>query len=167
MGPKAGWHALARRGKVERPEYLETTVDKFVFRVMADRYYHESDTWAKVENGTVRVGGSDFLQKKNGDVAFVEPRARGTRVAQGEEFGQIETIKALVSLVSPVTGEIIEVNGELEARPELVNEDPYGEGWIVRIKAEDFARDRERLLEPGGYFVLMQEKIKEELGKKK
>ncbi|MBI4758059.1 MAG: glycine cleavage system protein H, partial [Chloroflexi bacterium] len=115
----------------------------------------------------VRVGGSDFLQKKNGDVAFVEPRATGTRVAQGEEFGQIETIKALVSLVSPVTGEIIEVNDELEARPELVNEDPYGEGWIVRIKAEDFARDRERLLEPGGYFVLMQEKIKEELGKKK
>ena len=90
------------------PEYLETTVDKFIFRVATDRLYSPDGVWVfwvePEEDGRVRVGLTDYLQQLNGDVAFVHVKPVGTKLAAGDEFAEIETIKATVSLFSPVGG---------------------------------------------------------------
>ena len=98
------------------PEYLEATVDKFVFRVASDRLYSSDGVWAfGVESqgsGQVRIGLTDYLQQLNGDVAFVHVKPVGTVVAVGDEVAELETIKANVSLCSPVSGRVVEVNPE-------------------------------------------------------
>ena len=103
------------------PEYLETTVDKFIFRVATDRLYSTEGVWVLwVEpegNGRVRVGLTDYLQQLNGDVAFAHVKPVGTRLAAGDEFAEIETIKATLILYSPVEGEIVEVNPAPRAQP--------------------------------------------------
>ena len=150
-------------------DYLETTVDKFIFRVATDRLYHADGVWVLwVEaqgNGHVRVGLTDYLQQLNGDVAFAHIKPAGTRLAAGAEFAEIETIKATVSLLAPVAGEIVEVNSALDLTPEIVNQDPYEKGWLAVIKATNWEADRARLLDPQGYFSVMRSQAEEELKK--
>ena len=150
-------------------EYLETTVDKFIFRVATDRLYNTDGVWVLwVEsqgNGHVRVGLTDYLQQRNGDVAFAHVKPAGTKLATGEEFAEIETIKATVSLPAPVTGEIVEVNSALDLAPEVINQDPYEKGWLAVIKAANWEADRTRLLDPQGYFSVMRSQAEEELKK--
>jgi glycine cleavage system H protein len=144
------------------PDFLETTVDKFIFRVATDRHYTPDGAWAMPDGGRIRVGVSDFLQQRNGDVAFVETRRVGTSIAVGDEAALIETIKANVEVPSPVAGEVAEVNPALAAAPEVVNQDPYGEGWLVAVEAFDWPADRAALLEPQAYFELMRRQAEEE-----
>jgi glycine cleavage system H protein len=110
------------------PEYLETTVDKFIFRVATDRLYSADGIWVlplqPQNNGLVRVGLTDYLQQRSGDVAFVHPKAVATKLAKGECFADMETIKSTLDLLSPVAGEVVEVNSDLETTPELINQDP-------------------------------------------
>lgn len=105
------------------------------YNMPEDLYYHGEDAWAKVESdGTVRVGMDDFYQKQAGDTTYVDLPFEGDSVSQGETCGKIQSSKWVGKLVSPISGEIVEVNSELESDCRLINKDPYGSGWIMRIK---------------------------------
>jgi len=145
-------------------EFLEMTLDKFTFRVALDRYYSAQGVWAKREGEHVRIGLSDFLQQRSGDVAFAEVKPVGTRLAFGEEAAVIETIKVNISLDTPVSGNIVEANPNMEAASEMINQDPYGEGWLALIETPDWEADRIRLMDAQAYFELMQKQAREESG---
>lgn len=147
------------------PDYLETTVDKFIFKVATDRLYSAEGIWALPDGNRVRVGVTDFLQQLNGDVAFAEVQPEGTAVATGDGVAAIETIKANVEVPSPVGGAIVEVNPAMELSPEVINQDPYGQGWLVVIEASDWPTDRDALLGPQAYFELMKGQAEEEAKK--
>jgi glycine cleavage system H protein len=138
------------------PDVLETTVDKFIFRVATDRYYSHEGLWAKAEGERVRVGLADFVQQRSGDVAFVEVKPAGTLLAVGDELAVIETIKVDISLYSPLAGTLLEVNPALDESPEVINQDPYGEGWLAVIAASDWEADRAQLHDPQAYFSQMK-----------
>ena len=119
--------------------------------IPADRRYSKEHEWALLEDdGTVRIGISEFAQHELGDVIYVEMPALGARVTQGEQMGEIESVKAVSDLYSPVTGEIVEVNADVKSKPELVNENPYADGWLVRVKPDD-AGELNNLLDPAAY----------------
>jgi glycine cleavage system H protein len=147
------------------PSFLETTVDKFVFRVATDRVYSADGVWAMPDGDRIRIGVTDFLQQRSGDVAFAEVRAAGRAVATGDEVATIETIKANVEVISPVGGAIAEVNPALATTPEVINQDPYGDGWLAVIEAGDWPKDRDALLDPQAYFELMKAQAEEEAQK--
>jgi glycine cleavage system H protein len=147
-------------------EFLETTVDKFIFRVASDRFYNSEGVWAKKEEDSlVRIGLSDFLQQRSGDVAFAEVRPTGTMLAFGEEAAVIETIKVNIALSSPVSGVVVEVNPDMELAPEVINQDPYGKGWLAVIEVSDWEGDQKRLLDPTAYFARMKVEAEEEAKK--
>ena len=146
-------------------DFLEMSVDKFTFRVAADRFYNAEGMWAKPEGKRIRVGLSDFLQQRSGDVAFVEVNDAGTQVFAGQEIAMVETIKVNLSLTSPVTGRLVEVNPTLETTPEAVNQDPYNAGWLAVIESDDWEADRSRLLDPQAYFRLIRTTAEEETRK--
>ena len=147
------------------PEYLETTVDKFTFRVAVDRYYSREGLWALPAGRRIRIGMSDFLQQRSGDVAFAEVQPVGATLLAGAEVAAIETIKVNISLASPVAGQVVEVNASLAATPEAINQDPYGDGWLAVIEATDWEADRARLLDAPAYFAWMQGQAAEEARK--
>jgi glycine cleavage system H protein len=147
------------------PEFFETTVDKFTFRVAKDRYYNQEGVWAKAEGSQVRIGLSDFLQQRSGDVAFADVEPEGTQLAFGDEVASIETIKIDIALPSPVSGKVLEVNPAMEDAPEAINQDPYGEGWLAVIEAPAWESDRSKLLDPEAYFAHMKVEAEEEIKK--
>ena len=100
------------------------------------RYTSEHE-WIRVEGEEAFVGITDYAQSELGEIVFVDVPTLGETVAQGEVFGSVEAVKTVSDLNMPATGEVLEVNEALEAHPELVNEDPYGEGWMVRIRISD------------------------------
>ncbi len=140
-------------------EFLELTYDKFIFRVKTDCLYTRDDYWAHIEGNVATVGVADFRQKSNGDVAFLETVAPGTAAKQGAALGIIETIKTTADILSPVTGKVVEANPELVASPFLINEDPYGKGWIYRIELTDAQGGRPGLLKAEVYFELLKQKV--------
>ncbi len=135
---------------------LETTIDKFTFKVAVDRFYNEEGVWAMEENGRVRIGLSDFVQQRSGDVAFAEIKPVGTNLAVGEEVAVIETIKVNITYTSPVNGRIVETNPMMNNAPEAINQDPYGAGWLAIIEVADWDADRSKLLDPQAYFEIMK-----------
>lgn len=147
------------------PNFLESTVDKFTFRVADDRFYTPEGVWALEEGNRIRIGLSDFQQQRSGDVAFAEVKPVGTRLAFDEEVAVIETIKVNISLGSPATGRIVEVNPDMVDAPEVINQDPYGAGWMAIIDADHWEADRSSLLDPQAYFIYMKAKVEEETGK--
>ena len=144
------------------PEFLETTVDKFTFRVATDRFYSREGVWAKMEGSRVRIGVSDFLQQRSGDVAFAEVKPEDTILAAGDEVAVIETIKVNISLASPVSGKVVEMNPAMATAPEALNKDPSGEGWLAVVEPKDWEIDRAHLLDAQAYFVLMKGQAEEE-----
>ena len=147
------------------PGFLETTVDKFIFKVAKDRYYTDEGVWAKPEGSRVRIGLSDFLQQRSGDVAFAEVKSTGTAVGFGDEVAVVETIKVNVSLASPLGGVVAETNPAMATSPEAINQDPYGAGWLADLEAADWEADRLRLLDADAYFRLMKGQAEEEAKK--
>jgi glycine cleavage system H protein len=112
------------------------------FQVPDDRKYLESHEWVDAHGDTVRVGITDFAQDELGDVVFVELPGDGDAVEQGEEFGVVESIKAVSDLYSPVNGTVAAVNDALEDQPELVNDDPFSDGWMLEVELDgDGGRD--------------------------
>lgn len=99
-----------------------------------DNRYAKSHEYIHVEGDTGTIGITDYAQKELGDVVFVELPQVGTQLEMGDELGSIESVKAVSELFSPVTGEVTEVNEALADKPELVNTDPYGDGWMIRIR---------------------------------
>jgi glycine cleavage system H protein len=147
------------------PEFLETTVDKFIFRVAKGRLYSKDGSWVLPEGAEVRLGLTDFMQQRNGDVAFADVKPVGTRLAVGEELGTIETIKVIVSLYAPLAGTVALVNPALETAPEVINQDPYGEGWLAVMAPEELERARVTLLDAEAYFALTKAEAEEEVRK--
>jgi len=118
--------------------------------VKTDRKYTETDEWAKLEDSIVIVGITDYAQKELKDIVAIELPQVGRVVRKGEELGMIDSVKATSPYYAPVSGQVIEVNRELESTPELLNKDPYGKGWIVKIKIQD-PGEYESLLTPEKY----------------
>jgi glycine cleavage system H protein len=149
------------------PEYLEATADKFTFRVTTDRLYSPEGVWVLwIQSETasrVRVGFTDFMQQRNGDVAFLSVKTPGTRLQAGDELAELETVKVNLSAPTPVAGTILEVNKALDLTPEVVNKDPYGDGWLAVIEATSWEADRAKLLDARAYLSVMQSQVEQEL----
>jgi glycine cleavage system H protein len=153
-----------KKGKI-MPKFLETSVDKFTFRIASDRLYSEEGVWAKEEGTLIRIGLSDFVQQRSGDVAFAEVRPAGTKVSYEDEIAVIETIKVNISLGSPLGGKVLESNPAMETTPEAINLDPYGDGWLVVVDPDDWGSDKTRLLSAQVYFEKIKVEAKKEVGK--
>ncbi len=102
-----------------------------------DLKYTKDHEWVKVEGDTATVGITEFAQSELGDIVYVEIETQGETINEGEVFGTVEAVKTVSDLFMPVTGEVLEVNEELDAKPEVVNEDPYGAGWMIKISIAD------------------------------
>jgi glycine cleavage system H protein len=144
------------------PEYLETTVDKFTFKVATDRLYNAEGLWFKVEGEQVRLGLSDFLQQRSGDIAFADLQPVGTELIPGDLLGNIETIKVDMELASSISGKISEINPAMEDAPEIINQDPYGDGWIIMVEPSQWEAERVGLLDPQAYFIQMKAEAEQE-----
>ncbi len=118
--------------------------------------YTNEHEWIRIENDEAIVGITDYAQDQLGDIVFVDVTTEGETLEQGEVFGTIEVVKTVSDLFLPIGGEIVEVNPELEEHPELVNKDPYGEGWIIRIKPTD-ASQMDELLDAEAYKKIINE----------
>lgn len=116
--------------------------------------YTKDHEWVSVDGDIATVGITDFAQGELGDIVYVEIETEGETLAQEEVFGSVEAVKTVSDLFMPVSGEIIEFNSNLEANPELVNTDPYGEGWMVKVKLSD-ASEVNNLLDASGYSELV------------
>lgn len=99
--------------------------------------YTKDHEWIRVEGETIYVGITDYAQDQLGEIVFVDVATEGETIEQNEVFGSIEAVKTVSDLLMPITAEVIEYNSVLEDQPELVNSDPYGEGWIIKIAAKD------------------------------
>jgi glycine cleavage system H protein len=115
-----------------------------------DRRYSREHEWARSENGRIRVGITDFAQDALGDVVYVDLPEAGTHVSAGQAFGEVESTKSVSDVFAPVSGTIVERNGALEDKPELVNEQPYGDGWLIAIDPSDPA-ELDGLLDAAAY----------------
>ena len=121
-----------------------------------DLKYTKEHEWLRVEDdGIVRIGITDFAQDALGDVVYVDVPETGTQVKAGEPFGEVESTKSVSDVYAPISGTVVDRNGQLADDPELVNRDPYGEGWMIVISADD-AAEVEALLEAGAYRELTE-----------
>ena len=108
--------------------------------VPAELKYTKEHEWIRVEGEEAYVGITDYAQSQLGDIVFVEVETEGDNLEAGDTFGSIEAVKTVSVLYMPVSGEVLEFNSELEDQPDLVNKDPYGKGWIIKVKIEDEAQ---------------------------
>ncbi|HDI78507.1 MAG TPA: glycine cleavage system protein GcvH [Desulfobacteraceae bacterium] len=134
-----------------------------------DLYYHEEHSWARVDGTKVTVGMTDFFQKEAGDIVFVDLPDLEDEVSQGEVCGKIQSRKWIGNLVAPVSGQIVEINEELEDDTTLINKDPYGKGWILIIEAGNLDEELDNLIhgkEKVEQFIESQIKKAEEERKK-
>ena len=148
-------------------DFYQEAAGKFIFSVKKGLLYTKDDVWTKIKDGEAQFGVTDFLQRRGGDVVFVQLPQKGSTAKRGEEISSFETIKAVVSIASPYDGVIAEVNTTLKDKPELINDDPYGEGWVALISLSHSEEDRPYLMTAENYFELMKSKIKDELKSKK
>ena len=116
--------------------------------------YNRSHEWARVEGDTVVVGITHYAQDQLGEVVYVELPEVGTGVDAGDELGTLESVKAVSEFLSPAAGEVIEINERLEEEPNLVNDDPYGDGWLVKISGSTEGED---LLDAAGYQEFLEQ----------
>ncbi|MFQ6065662.1 MAG: glycine cleavage system protein GcvH [bacterium] len=124
-----------------------------------DLKYTETHEWVKVDRGFVTVGITDFATKQLTDLVYVELPMIGEKVTRGSSLGVIESVKAVSDLYSPVSGTIVEVNEKLSKEPEIVTQDPYGEGWMIKIKIEDPA-ELDTLMDSEEYEDLVRKEKK-------
>lgn len=124
-------------------------------RIADDVRYTQDHEWARREDGTYAVGISDYAQDQLGDIVFVELPGVGATFLKGQAFGTIESVKVVSELYMPVGGEVVEVNTGLQSAPELVNSDPYGRGWMIRVKPADTS-DFETLMTKDAYVAMLK-----------
>lgn len=121
-----------------------------------DLKYSKDHLWVKVESDGHRIGITDYAQDALGDVVYVELPQVGTRINRGEPFGVVESVKAVSDLIAPLSGNVVEINGELPDNPQWLNEEPYGKGWLIRIDGVDSSELNE-LMDAEGYRSLVAE----------
>jgi glycine cleavage system H protein len=119
-----------------------------------DLLYTKDHEWVRIEGDAAVVGITDFAQGELGDVVFVQLPEKGARISQGQSLGTIEAVKAVADIYSPLSGEVIAVNAALNDKPELMNLDPYGQGWVAKIKPSNLAAEKAGLLDAAAYTDL-------------
>ncbi len=117
--------------------------------------YTKDHEWARIEGDTVVIGINDYAQDQLGEVVFVELPEIGDSFEKGDEFGTVESVKAVSEIYMPLSGEVLEANGSLEDSPELVNSDPYGGGWIIKIKPSDLS-EMDQLMDKTAYLAMLK-----------
>jgi glycine cleavage system H protein len=122
-----------------------------------DLHYSKDDEWARAEGSRIVVGITDYAQKQLGDIVYVELPAVGTTLHAGDVFGVVESVKAVSDLYAPVAGEVVEINSDLATRPQIVNEDCYGDGWMIALAVDDSA-EIEDLLDAAAYGRHVEER---------
>lgn len=142
-------------------ETLQVTVDKFIFRVKIGYLYTRDGVWLAMDEttGVARVGLTDFRQQSSGDLAFVDLLPVGQRVMPGDDLASVETVKVDLAVPAPVAGEIVATNDALRDTPELVNQDPYGEGWLVELRPASWPV--QGLLDAPTYLAVMTQQAQE------
>ena len=125
--------------------------------IPAELKYSNSHEWIRLlDDGTALLGITDFAQSQLGDIVFVDVTTEGETLEKGEVFGTIEVVKTVSDLFLPIGGEVLEINPELEEHPELVNKDPYGDGWLIKIKPTD-TTEMDELLDAEAYKQIINE----------
>jgi glycine cleavage system H protein len=127
------------------------------FEIPDELHYTADDEWVLAEDDGVRLGVTDFAQQQLGDIVYVELPTVGDQVVAGEAFGVIESVKAVSDLNAPVAGEVVAINEDLIDQPEIINEECYGTGWIIKIKPSD-ADEIDSLLDADGYRKLVSKR---------
>ncbi len=122
--------------------------------IPSNLHYTNEHEWIRVEGNEAYVGITDFAQSELGEIVFVDVNTLGETLGQGEVFGSVEAVKTVSDLNMPVSGEVLELNEALEDQPELVNNDPYGEGWMIKISVADPA-ELDSLLDAAGYEAII------------
>jgi len=122
-------------------------------KIPSELLYTKDHEWVKIEGDIATVGVTDFAQGELGDIVYVEIEKEGETIDAGEVFGTVEAVKTVSDLFMPLSGEVVEVNTDLEGNPEVVNSDPYGDGWMIKIKVQD-----------RGDLLISAEEYKEEVG---
>ncbi len=120
-----------------------------------DVKYSEDHEWAKQAGDTVTVGLNDYAQDQLGEIVFVEMPEKGDTFSKGDEFGSVESVKAVSEMYIPISGEVVEINEELEDAPELVNQSCYGDGWVIKIKPDDLT-ELDELLDKAAYLDVLK-----------
>jgi glycine cleavage system H protein len=121
-----------------------------------DLRYHPEHDWARVEGDVATLGITWYAQDALGEIVHYEPPAEGSSLAKDESYGEVESVKAVSDVVSPLSGEVVEVNAKVVEAPEAINDDPYGEGWLVRIRLTD-AAEVDELLDVAAYRKLLDQ----------
>jgi len=131
--------------------YLSPEVKNLVkvddYEVAEGLYYSKDYMWVKIENGKARIGITDYAQKQLREIVFAELPSAGDTLKIGDPFGTLESVKAVSDLIAPLSGTIDEVNKEAGSRPELLNEDPYGEGWLLILSPTDLKKELKELMD--------------------
>ena len=130
-----GWNVDDNFKHLKNPLFL--VKNKNTMNIPDNLKYTKDHEWVQIDGDTVTIGITDFAQGELGDIVYVEIETEGEEVAQGEVFGTVEAVKTVSDLFMPVGGEVSEINEALADEPELVNKDPYGEGWMIKIKVAD------------------------------
>jgi glycine cleavage system H protein len=118
--------------------------------------YHQEHDWARIEGEEATLGITWFAQDSLGELVHFEPPEAGATIAKNASYGEVESVKAVSDLITPLSGQVIEINQKVVDAPETVNEDPYGEGWLVRIRLSDLA-EADSLLDADSYRQLLEE----------
>jgi glycine cleavage system H protein len=145
-------------------DHIEVAHDKFLFKIPTiGFFFNENDVWANVDAGgsRARIGISDFAQQQLTDISFVGLPTIGAEVEQFGDVGYVESAKATLELVSPVSGRVVAVNSALPDAPETINQEPYEKGWIAELELRDFAADRELLIDGPAYAEIIKKKAAE------
>ncbi len=121
-----------------------------------DLRYHPEHDWARVEGDVATLGITWYAQDALGEIVHYEPPEEGSSLAKDESYGEVESVKAVSDVVSPLSGEVVDVNAKVVEEPETVNDDPYGEGWLVRIRLTD-AAEVDQLLDAAAYRKLLED----------
>jgi glycine cleavage system H protein len=130
------------------------------YNMPEDLYYHAEHSWARVDGNRVTVGMSDFFQKEAGDIVYIDLPDEEEEVSQGEVCGKIQSRKWIGKLVSPVSGEIVQINEDLEEETGLINTDPYGKGWVLVIEASDLESELENLIHGDAVVAFIEKEVK-------
>jgi glycine cleavage system H protein len=121
-----------------------------------DLLYHAEHDWARIDGDVATLGVTWYAQDALGEVVFFDPPAVGSSLTQGEPYAEVESVKAVSDVVAPLSGEIVEVNATLGDTPEAINQDPYGEGWMVRVRLSDLEGERGALMDRDSYVETLQ-----------
>ena len=119
-----------------------------------DLRYHPEHDWARIDGDEATLGITWYAQDALGEIVHFEPPEAGSSLARGESYGEVESVKAVSEVIAPLSGEVLEVNGQVVSEPEAINEDPHGAGWLVRIRLSD-ASEADELLDAAAYRELL------------